>query len=251
MIDCLEGLLEATKELSNVDRTLIFNHLLTSYIKADETDKALGLWNKMQEDGEIPTDSFLAKLGQHLTSKNIQAPFVIPGTPKERVEKRESTVRMQFDQEIANLVRIGKTNEAFNLALKCLKNGTRPGKNVISNLLNNLVEKSDVEKILLFKPYYEHEKKPINYLHKLTLATIMSGSGSQIINDLQQELKRATEDKDINALLPRFPRADGLNVLLKDSDLEIKCEFCILHFHIKVAKMMKESSFCKCSFHDD
>lgn len=232
MIDCLEGLLEATKELGNVDRATIFNHLLSSYIKSDETDKALGLWSRIQEESEVPTDTFLTTLGEYLRSKKIKVPFAMPvrernskATP---AEKSPDTVTMQLDQQIGTLIQNNKSNEALDLALKSLKSGSKPGKFVISNLLKGFVEKGDVDKILLFKPYYEHERKPINYFHKLSLATIISGSGAQLINDLHQELKKATQVEDIDALLPRFPRADGLNMLLKDSELSIKCEFCIL-----------------------
>jgi len=43
MVQSLEGLIEATKDLNHIDRNNIFYNLLLSYCKEDQPEKALGI----------------------------------------------------------------------------------------------------------------------------------------------------------------------------------------------------------------
>lgn len=90
----LEGLIEATKELSHIDRSEIFYHLLVSYCKADDTGKALDLWTLLQEECQQPSDKFLNHLGNYLLSKNMAVPFTMPESQTvEKSEKPEKKVK--------------------------------------------------------------------------------------------------------------------------------------------------------------
>ncbi|ALC40190.1 bsf [Drosophila busckii] len=102
MLQPLEGLIEATKDLGHIDRNKIYYTLLLSYDKADEAEKALGLWTKMQEEAVAPTDAFLIKLAELLTRKNMQVPFVVPETAapsrktkRAKAEKPEAETKVQ------------------------------------------------------------------------------------------------------------------------------------------------------------
>lgn len=77
MVEPLEGLVEATRDLSHIDRNKIYYSLLLSYCKTEDTDKALGLWTKMQEENITPNEDFLVKLAELLESKNLPVPFVV------------------------------------------------------------------------------------------------------------------------------------------------------------------------------
>nr|CAD7568028.1 unnamed protein product [Timema californicum] len=81
----LEGLVEATRDMSYIDRSDIYYHLLLTYCKALEPEKALGLWTRMQEEDVQPSDEFLYKLGTFLTAQGLSVPFTIPAAP-EKVE---------------------------------------------------------------------------------------------------------------------------------------------------------------------
>ncbi|XP_067009709.2 leucine-rich PPR motif-containing protein, mitochondrial [Anabrus simplex] len=81
-VTTLEGLVEATRDLSHIDRTDLFHHLLLSYCKAKDVDKALGLWTRMQEEDVQPTDQFLIELGNLLQKEGREVPFVIPSISK-------------------------------------------------------------------------------------------------------------------------------------------------------------------------
>ncbi|XP_053673017.1 leucine-rich PPR motif-containing protein, mitochondrial [Anopheles nili] len=76
----LEGLMEATKDLSHIDRGEIYHKLLQSYIGEKDAEKSLGLWTRMQEENVTPSDSFLTKLGEFLKSNGYDVPFVMPVT---------------------------------------------------------------------------------------------------------------------------------------------------------------------------
>lgn len=87
MIEPLEGLVEATRDLSHIDRNKIYYSLLLSYSKSEDAEKALGLWTKMQEENITPSDAFLVKLAELLESKNMSVPFIVPQSQKEAARK--------------------------------------------------------------------------------------------------------------------------------------------------------------------
>lgn len=89
----LEGLLEATKDMTHIDRRDIFQHLLTTHIKNDQPDKALGVWTQMQEEDVQPNDAFLVDLANYLEKKGIEVPFVKPST-QVAVKQPEKVVKI-------------------------------------------------------------------------------------------------------------------------------------------------------------
>ncbi|TMW54433.1 hypothetical protein DOY81_000425 [Sarcophaga bullata] len=89
MVEPLEGLVEATRDLSHIDRNKIYYSLLLSYSKSEDAEKALGLWTKMQEENITPNDAFLMKLAELLESKNMNVPFVVPQSQKEVARKNK------------------------------------------------------------------------------------------------------------------------------------------------------------------
>lgn len=77
--DELENVVKITKNLFNVDRPMLYDHLLSAFIRADKPVKALGLWTLMQEEGNlIPADDFLRRLADFLTAKHMSVPFALP-----------------------------------------------------------------------------------------------------------------------------------------------------------------------------
>ncbi|KAF4527202.1 hypothetical protein B566_EDAN006129 [Ephemera danica] len=90
----LEGLVEATKDMNHIDRANIYLHLLNTYCKTGDADKALGLWTQAQEEDVQPSDEFLIKLGALLQQQGKQVPFTIPKVeqaPEEAVKVKPSS----------------------------------------------------------------------------------------------------------------------------------------------------------------
>lgn len=90
MLQPLEGLIEATKDLGHIDRNKIYYTLLLSYDKANEAEKALGLWTKMQEEAVTPTDAFLLRLNEMLKRNNIDVPFVVPEQTQSKPKRNKA-----------------------------------------------------------------------------------------------------------------------------------------------------------------
>ncbi|CAH2267569.1 jg11858 [Pararge aegeria aegeria] len=234
----LEGLLEATKELSHIDRSKIFYHLLVSYCKADETDKALGLWTLLQEESEVPSDQFLMHLGNHLKSKNRPIPFVLPEaevvqkpvnpTPTAAIPKRNTdpskTSKRDVTARIEKLTQDGKLVQAMDYALKSIKEGVFPKDNVLKFLLKSLAEQGNVEKIQALGDHLDLVKRRnVTYNDKLTLAIFMRGNGAEHVENVLRQVKSAQSDEEIAAALRDFPRSNALARAVQDEDLAKKC----------------------------
>ncbi|XP_058445927.1 leucine-rich PPR motif-containing protein, mitochondrial [Malaya genurostris] len=108
----LEGLMEATKDLNHIDRTEIYHKLLKSYIGEKQPEKALGLWTKMQEEDETPSEAFLVELSNFLKDSGYEVPFVVPtdtATPPKVTKKDQSATPKRW---------ISPTTKNFKAAIK-------------------------------------------------------------------------------------------------------------------------------------
>ncbi|XP_059055507.1 leucine-rich PPR motif-containing protein, mitochondrial [Achroia grisella] len=229
----LEGLLEATKELSYIDRSNIFYHLLVTYCKADETDKAISLWTILQEEGEIPSDKFLTYLGKHLKSKKREVPFVIPNETPNKVitkktespkTKKTSLTKAEVSNNIETLVKEGKAAQAMDVALKSIADGLIPKSSVMKFMIKTLAEESNVEKIQLLSKYAnENLKRQITYDDKLTLAIFNRGAGVSHVDSILSALQNATTDEDVQLALQKFPRSNALASIMTNDELLRKC----------------------------
>lgn len=77
----IEDLLKTTKHLFNIDRLMLYNHMLTAYINTDQPLRARELWSQLQEENEVtPDDNFMLRLGNFLMSRNCTVPFAMPPT---------------------------------------------------------------------------------------------------------------------------------------------------------------------------
>lgn len=231
----LEGLLEATKELSHIDRSNIFYHLLITYCKANETDKALGVWTLLQEEGEIPSEQFLNYLGNHLKSKNRTVPFAIPvdGTPKPKQEqtnkarppKSAQPTKTEVSKIIENLVKTDKPSEAMDVAVRAIQQGVMPKSSVLKYLLKTLAEAGNVEKIQLLGNYINDTmRRNVTYDDKLTLAIFQRGAGAQHIDGLLQSVNAAKTDEDLEDVLKKFPRSNALAAIVNNEEIIKKCK---------------------------
>lgn len=231
----MEGLLEATKELNHIDRSNIFYHLLVTYCKADETDKAIGLWTILQEESEVPSKQFLLYLGNHLKSKNREIPFVMPDVEVEKPKKDEKAkaqklvtsqlpTKNELSVNIENLIKSGKASQAMDLAMKSISKGTMPKTPVMKYLLKVLAEQGNVEKIeQLGNVMTDPLRRRLTYDDKLTLAKFNKGAGAEHIDDLVKAAERANTLQEFEVVLQKFPRSNALASILNKEDVVTKC----------------------------
>lgn len=234
----LEGLLKATKHLNHIDRSNIFYHLLVTYCKADETDKALGVWTVLQEDGEVPTDQFLKTLGDHLKSKNRPIPFVMPQETPVKIIKTENIAekttkpnanatptKADITKNIETLIHDGKLNEAMDMAIMSIKSGTMPKANVLKFLLKNLADEGNVEKIDQLGEYIsETMKRSVTYNDKKTLAVFKRGEASKHVDNLLESVRAANTEEELQTELKNFPRSNALAAIITHEENIGKCE---------------------------
>lgn len=123
MPTALEGLVEATKDLSHIDRSEIYYSLLQTYVKDVEPEKALGLWTSMQEEDITPSDAFLVKLADFLSAQGLEVPFHVPDravvvekAPK--AQKAPATSRREPKVESKPDVDVSAAHAALKSALK-------------------------------------------------------------------------------------------------------------------------------------
>lgn len=207
-----------------------------TYCKANETDKALGLWTILQEEGEIPSELFLTYLGKHLQSKNREVPFIVPENqsktkkqPKPTESKKQTPkdgpTKQSVSDQVEELVKMGKPEQAMDFALKSIQDGKVPKANVLKFLLKNLATIGSVDKIEALGSYLnDNMRRNVTYDDKLTLAVFVRGSGADHVDKLYEAVNTASNDQDLDVALRRFPRSNALASVMDDDELVKKCE---------------------------
>ena len=75
-----------TKDVYDIDRHMMYDHLLTGYIQADDVPKSVNLWTQMQEENVLPKTEFLRKLARFLKEKGQPVPFAVPSETEKDIE---------------------------------------------------------------------------------------------------------------------------------------------------------------------
>lgn len=135
--------MEATRELSHIDRSEVFQQLLLTYTREGNVDKALGLWTLLQEESVAPTDKFLIHLADFLKANNLDVPFIIPATAEVRetkkdegkVERKQQSKMLSPQDKFKKAVTSGDLDVALSIKNK------EPQDNVNLGNVSTLLEK--------------------------------------------------------------------------------------------------------------
>ncbi|GLV39949.1 bicoid stability factor [Carabus blaptoides fortunei] len=258
----LEGLMEATRDLSHIDRSDIYYQLLLSYIKNGDPDKALGLWTQMQDEDCEPNDQFLKKLGDFLRAKGRDVPFVIPKNlqksvakpkdPKQIVETVPKGDVSQFRQVIKGgnidqairmkqkvnnllnvtdysllleaLVKDERQNEATNLCYEMIQKNIYPIPRVFRFFLNKIANNGDVDTMeRIGNKLSSDMKKVLSFDNRLCHANIVAGKAGDYLDILMKEIEHARDDQ-VQILAEKFPRGGAVGILEKCPELTEKYE---------------------------
>ncbi|XP_055917516.1 leucine-rich PPR motif-containing protein, mitochondrial [Eupeodes corollae] len=229
MVESLEGLIEATKDLQHIDRNTIFYNLLLSYSKNEEAEKALGLWTKMQEESITPSDEFLTKLAQLLKSKNMEVPFVVPQASQKEApvasEKRSSAPVGRTAAEVkpqktgASARPTSSALNEFRSALASpdvdraieLKNklnlGQSPSAGDISQLIENLIHAQRlIEATKYVFELLDQGRRPIPKVFKFYLNKIAATGDLETMKKIGEKL--TSEQKKIVSFDNRYCHAN-------------------------------------------
>ncbi|XP_017471472.1 PREDICTED: leucine-rich PPR motif-containing protein, mitochondrial isoform X2 [Rhagoletis zephyria] len=220
MVEPLEGLVEATKDLNHIDRNKIYYNLLLSYCKSDDAEKALGLWTKMQEENIAPNDIFLIKLAELLKKKNLDVPFVVPKqraaitlAPK-RIKKIEpdNSAMSAFSQPQTNLSLLRKAINSGDIdAALSLKNQLQPNESASVTDLSHLIEHAvRAERLIdatnIVNEVLAENRYPIPKIFKFYLNKIAASGDVDTLTRIGDKL--SDEEKKIVSFDNRFCHAN-------------------------------------------
>lgn len=245
----LEGLMEATKDLSHIDRSDIYYQLLLSYISKKDSEKALGLWTQMQEEDVQPTDEFLINLSNFLKSEGQPVPFVVPQTKTETknsslqefrdaIKNVDTTKAIELKNTITsglsvhdysalleNLVKEERQNEAAKLCFEMLRKNISPIPRVFRFFLNKIANNGDVRTIeSIGNKLSSDMKKLLSFDNRLCHANIVAGKSDEYLDTLIREIDNA-KDEHVEILAEKFPRGGAVGILEKCPELTEKCKY--------------------------
>lgn len=73
----IECLINASRGMTKINRSILFDYYLDCHLKNDDPAKALNTWTQMQEEDVTPSDQFLFKLSIYLKGKGLPVPFSV------------------------------------------------------------------------------------------------------------------------------------------------------------------------------
>ncbi|KAK9507866.1 hypothetical protein O3M35_007637 [Rhynocoris fuscipes] len=247
----LENLVEATKDLSYIDRADIYYHLLLSYSNANEVDKAMSLWTQMQDEDVQPSDHFLYTLGVLLKKHNKPVPFAIPETlpqiENEITKKEISTSKLNIlramrkavyakdlDEalELNNklefgdlttsdrskllnlLVNSGRLREGTQILINWMENGVNVYPRILSNLIKGLAKLGDVDSFDAIGKYLDQDmRKLVSFVNRRAHCMVEAGRSEEVLDKLVEDVKNAKTPEQFNALAELFPRGGLFPIL--------------------------------------
>uniref|UniRef100_A0A1L8DH78 Putative bicoid mrna stability factor n=1 Tax=Nyssomyia neivai TaxID=330878 RepID=A0A1L8DH78_9DIPT len=236
MVQPLEGLVEATKDLSHIDRADIYYNLLLSYCKEDVPEKALGLWTKMQEEDITPSDAFLTKLGKYLQSKKMEVPFAIPDVKAATDEAppvpsiKQPKKPIDAPAETSNVTTLKKALKQGDVdTVLSAKNALNPREKLSitnqSQLLELLVKNEKLQEANdLLQQMLDEKTHPIPRIFRFYLNRIAADGNVQQIEKLSQylspEMKKIVsyDNRLCHAYVESGRSEEYLNKVQKDLD---------------------------------
>uniref|UniRef100_A0A0K8SN95 Leucine-rich PPR motif-containing protein, mitochondrial n=1 Tax=Lygus hesperus TaxID=30085 RepID=A0A0K8SN95_LYGHE len=252
-VDHLITLLEATKGFKHIDRSEIFKYLLQSYCKADDVDKAEGLWTQMQEEDVKPSDSFLTNLGELLEKHGRPIPFEVPKSsdlepPSPRKPLADPKIRafrktlhakdldeaLQLKTELNDadlskadlsrlsnlLVNNGRIGEASRMLISWLENGLRPDVTTLSYVINANAKIGDIDSMKAIGSFLNQDlKRMVSYSNRYTHCMVEAGMAAKVISEYKEAMEKASTPEEIERVGESFPRGGIFSVFSTNPEL--------------------------------
>ncbi|XP_071514137.1 leucine-rich PPR motif-containing protein, mitochondrial isoform X2 [Panulirus ornatus] len=245
----LEHLISVTQDVFDVDRDMMYRHLLKAYKQQNDCDKALGIWTSMQEENIEPSENFLLELGEFLQKNDREIPFVVPEKSLLETQGPEESLKGKFHKAltaknftlavdlknqlellgvllnvrnrselIEGLVQENQIGEAVKITREMLLSGAHPIQRILRFLMIQVAKAGDVETIMLFGKYIDaNMKKRVSYDNLLCLAYNQSGRWEDFVEDLSHEIQAAS-DTELPHLSQQFPRGGIIGIMDQHAD---------------------------------
>uniref|UniRef100_A0A1B6MDN1 Pentacotripeptide-repeat region of PRORP domain-containing protein n=1 Tax=Graphocephala atropunctata TaxID=36148 RepID=A0A1B6MDN1_9HEMI len=278
----LEGLVEATKDLPNIDRSEIYYNLLETYCQADNVDKAYGLWTQMQDEDVQVNDQFLIKLGSFLKSKGLQVPFEIPEpvVTKKPIET-EVQKQSQNNSALTSAIRANNVEEALAIKESLESSGKDISGRDLTRLMELLVTKARFREATSLLTSLPNDKMPtirtLNFfisrlaqtgqldlmdrvgehlseeLRKLTSyvnrhlnCAVVGGKAQQELDKLEKQIDAASTPEEVDIAALEFPRGGIYGVLEASPSYHEQVARIVEKYH---SKGVTVPANCLCMFY--
>ncbi|RZF34823.1 hypothetical protein LSTR_LSTR011210 [Laodelphax striatellus] len=258
-VKTLEGLLQVTKDIPQVDRANLYSILLTNLIKHDNPEKALSLWTLMQEENVQPSEEFLHRLGTFLTEKGFEVPFAIPTVEAKKDEIVDANLPLPrrklrmalaskdwnsimtaykalkkqnvklYAAEIAGIVQFaieeGKPIQTIaELAAEILATQVDFPRFKLSYLTKKLAQTGDIEAFEHFGHFLtEQQKKATKFQNMRYICYITAGKVDEILSRIEKVAKETNSKEELMAAEP-VPLGGMINVVQSSPEARERVE---------------------------
>ncbi|XP_014665082.1 PREDICTED: leucine-rich PPR motif-containing protein, mitochondrial-like [Priapulus caudatus] len=237
----IENIVTITKDLFDIDRDTMYYHLLRSYRKQGDWQKALGVWTTMQEESVTPSDRTLRYLAAQLRESGQPVPFTVadeqpPPQPRRAARPAAATVQAPpskllelvklrdlqgavdhkkgleaegktlDNKEYSNLIELmleeEKLKDALALTTEMLQQGTHPYQRVLVFLLSRMHLAGDVDGLQQLVQLMPEALQSRVLIHKhLNVAYVHSGRAEELISQIEDKVKKESPDIYFNGFL--------------------------------------------------
>ncbi|GAV05755.1 hypothetical protein RvY_15835 [Ramazzottius varieornatus] len=216
-IDLMQSLLSATKNVLDIDRDILYYHLVRLSGKLGEADRALNVWITMQEESLQPSVRTLRALATILKEHKREVPFAVPdevrsqemsASPEEQkllnaIREDNPDAALQFKQDLDSkdqpisvkgysylielLLQKDRVKEAVNLTQEVLQQGNHPFPTVCKFLITKLSRAGDVATLEQLKPLFSEKTAAFLQLNKnIFNAYVNSNRSEELLDRLEQ-----------------------------------------------------------------
>ncbi|KAJ6650150.1 Leucine-rich PPR motif-containing protein, mitochondrial [Pseudolycoriella hygida] len=222
----LEGLIEATKGFTYLDRQQMFFNLLLIYCTDESPEKALNLWKKMRTD-VAPTDQFLSTLANYLEEKEQKVPFEIHSQKSSQVPSLGASKKINVTDEsniLELMLQSNRLDAASQHVMKLLESNIYPLPHVFRKYMDKIVETSNYKILEQISPFLPlHVKKRISFDNRLCDIYRKDGKSDEYIDQMIRNFEMASDDK-LDDLLENFPYSSVSGLFGQHPELIVKFE---------------------------
>ena len=223
-IECLERTVFVTKDIPDVNRDEVYQHLIRGYRAVNDPQKALNAWTMMQEEGVIASQETLALLGSFLKESNLPVPFEVPHVQQETMslQSKQTSKGHQTSVQasiVAEVVREENPMKAYQKRNQLLSEGKLLSLTQECILMDKLLAEGHVDEAYHIADQLTKEGK---YPNPRTFRNLFASLGKQgrvdLISQIQPRLPAefVNQASYTNALADAYLQAGKEEILLRD-----------------------------------
>ena len=244
--DVLRNLLVLAKHITEIDRPVIFQHLLQFFTETNASQKAMELLKEMESEGIKPSASFLTELALLLQRNDLQVPFEVPEDADEFLSSSQNQRKEHFDAETSKLLdsfrngRAGfaqctefvrrctedkRLTDATKVILEMARENLLPRRNVFDFFLIKAAAVGDVHSMELISHSLDaDQKREMRFYDRYCCAFVNAGQAEKYLNILVDAIDKAATREDVQSAGNSFPGGGAFMILKENPELTTRCK---------------------------